>query len=261
MLRKLLRFMSALVVLVAGIWILPRASGQTFVGTPVPDQFSRQGQPSTQNGEWPHNMGDVKGTRYSPLDQINASNFSKLEVAWRFKTDNFGPRPEYKLEGTPLMIRGVLYATAGTRRSVIALDARTGELIWAHTLREGNRAAVAPRQLSGRGLAYWTDGRGDDRVLYVTTGYRLIELNAHTGRMIPSFGEDGIVDLKKGVVYGTGQQIDLETGEIGIHSTPIVVKDTVIVGSSMKEGQTPVTHNNTKGLVRAFDARSGKLLW
>lgn len=223
--------------------------------------FGQQAFPSTKNGEWPQYTADLRGTRYSPLDQIDASNFSKLEVAWRFKTDNFGPRPEYKLEGTPLMIRGVLYATAGTRRSVIALDARTGELIWAHTLREGNRAAVAPRQLSGRGLAYWTDGRGDDRVLYVTTGYRLIELNAHTGRMIPSFGEDGIVDLKKGVVYGTGQQIDLETGEIGIHSTPIVVKDTVIVGSSMKEGQTPVTHNNTKGLVRAFDARSGKLLW
>ena len=223
--------------------------------------FGQQAFPSTKNGEWPQYTADLKGSRYSPLDQINASNFSKLEVAWRFKTDSFGPRPEYKLEGTPLMIGGVVYATAGTRRSVIALDAKTGELIWAYSLREGNRAAVAPRQLSGRGLAYWTDGRGDDRVLYVTTGYRLIALNAHTGRMIPSFGENGMVDLKKGVVYGTGQQIDLETGEIGVHSTPIVVKDTVIIGSSMKEGQTPVTHNNTKGLVRAFDARSGKLLW
>jgi len=217
--------------------------------------------PSTKSGEWPQYTADLKGTKYSPLDQIDASNFSKLEVAWRFKTDSFGPRPEYKLEGTPLMIKGVLYATAGTRRSVVALDAKTGELIWAHSLREGNRAAVAPRQLSGRGLSYWTDGRGDDRVLYVTTGYRLVALNAHTGAMIPSFGKSGMVDLKEGVVFGTGQPIDLETGEIGIHSTPIVVKDTVIIGSSMKEGQTPVTHNNTKGLVRAFDARSGKLLW
>ncbi|HTS48172.1 MAG TPA: PQQ-binding-like beta-propeller repeat protein [Bryobacteraceae bacterium] len=217
--------------------------------------------PSTKNGEWPQYTADLKGTKYSPLDQINASNFSKLEVAWRFKTDSFGPRPEYKLEGTPLMIKGVLYATAGTRRSVIALDAKTGELIWAHSMREGNRAAIAPRQLSGRGLAYWTDGKGDDRVLYVTTGYRLVALNAHTGQMITSFGKSGLVDLKEGVVYGTGQQIDLETGEIGIHSTPVVVKDTVIIGSSMKEGQTPVTHNNTKGLVRAFDVRTGKLIW
>ncbi|HEX6897209.1 MAG TPA: PQQ-binding-like beta-propeller repeat protein [Bryobacteraceae bacterium] len=223
--------------------------------------FAQSSQPSTMNGEWPQYTADLKGTKYSPLDQINASNFGKLEVAWRFKTDNLGPRPEYKLEGTPLMLRGVLYATAGTRRSVVALDAKTGELMWAHSLREGNRAAVAPRQLSGRGLAYWTDGKGDDRVLYVTTGYRLVALNAHTGQVIPAFGKDGMVDLKAGVVYGTGQQIDLETGEIGIHSTPIVVKDTVIIGSSMKEGQTPVTHNNTKGLVRAYDARSGKLLW
>jgi quinoprotein glucose dehydrogenase len=219
------------------------------------------GQPSTTNGEWPQYTADLKGTKYSPLDQINASNFSKLEIAWRFKTDSLGPRPEYKLEGTPLMIKGVIYATAGTRRSVIALDAKTGELMWAHSLREGNRAAIAPRQLSGRGLAYWTDGKGDDRVVYVTTGYRLVELNAHNGAMIASFGKDGLVDLKVGVVYGTGQQIDLETGEIGIHSTPVVVKDIVIIGSSMKEGQTPVTHNNTKGLVRAFDARTGKLLW
>src|SRR5579864_2570729 len=218
-------------------------------------------QPSTRNGEWPQYTADLKGTKYSPLDQINASNFNKLEVAWRFKTDSLGPRPEYKLEGTPLMIKGVLYATAGTRRSVVALDAKTGELMWAHSMREGNRAAIAPRQLSGRGLAYWTDGKGDDRVLYVTTGYRLVELNAHNGAMIASFGKDGIVDLKVGVVYGTGQQIDLETGEAGIHSTPIVVKDTVMIGSSMKEGQTPVTHNNTKGSVRAFDVRTGKLLW
>src|SRR5512137_1852622 len=97
------------------------------------------GQPSTKNGEWPQYTADLKGTKYSPLDQINASNFSKLEVAWRFKTDSLGPRPEYKLEGTPLMIKGVIYATAGTRRSVVALDAKTGELMWAHSMREGNR--------------------------------------------------------------------------------------------------------------------------
>jgi quinoprotein glucose dehydrogenase len=243
------------------LMILAAAAGLAFgQSRGVPGQAVAV-QPSTQNGEWPQYTADLKGTKYSPLDQINASNFSKLEVAWRFKTDSLGPRPEYKLEGTPLMIKGVIYATAGTRRSVVALDAKTGELMWAHSLREGNRAAIAPRQLSGRGLAYWTDGKGDDRVVYVTTGYRLVELNAHNGAMIASFGKDGIVDLKVGVVYGTGQQIDLETGEIGIHSTPIVVKDTVIIGSSMKEGQTPVTHNNTKGLVRAFDVRTGKLLW
>jgi len=248
--RMATRTLLAVVLVAAGVtWMTVGVSGQS------------SGQPGTKNGEWPYYTADLKGTRYSPLDQINGSNFNKLEVAWRFKTDNLGPFPEYKLEGTPLMVKGVLYTTGGTRRSVIALDAKTGELIWAHSLREGKRAAAAPRQLSGRGVAYWTDGRGDDRILYVTTGYRLVALNAKNGSMINSFGKDGMVDLKVGVVKGVNQQIDLEAGEIGIHSTPVVVKDTVLVGSSMREGATVPTHNNTKGLVRAFDVRTGKQLW
>ncbi len=216
---------------------------------------------STANGEWPSYTGDIKGTRYSPLDQINAANFNSLEIAWRFKTDNLGARPEYKLEGTPLMVGGVVYATGGTRRAVFALDAKTGELMWVHSMREGLRGGMAPRQLSGRGLAYWSDGKGDERVLYVTPGYRLVELDAKTGALVSSFGEQGVVDLKVGAVVGTGQQIDLVTGEIGVHSAPTVVKDMVIIGSSMKEGMTVETSNNTKGLVRAFDVRTGKLVW
>ena len=155
----------------------------------------------------------------------------------------------------------MLYATAGTRRAVIALDAATGELMWVHRYPEGARGANAPRQLSGRGLAYWTDGRGDERILYVTPGYRLIALDAKTGQPVRTFGKDGIVDLKVGVVVGTGQQIDLVTGEIGLHSTPTVVNDVILIGSAMKEGMTVRTSNNTKGLARAFDARTGKLLW
>src|SRR6516164_8980917 len=218
------------------------------------------GQPSTKNGEWPYYTADLKGTKYSPLDQINASNFNDLEVAWRFKTDNLGTRPEYKLEGTPLMIKGILYATGGTRRAVFALRADTGELLWTHSEFEGTRAINAPRQLSGRGLSYWTDGT-NERILYVTPGYRLVELDAKTGQKIANFGKEGIVDLKVGVVHGTGQQIDLETGDAGLHATPTVVKDVVIVGMSMKEGMTVKTHDNAKGQVRAFDVRTGKMLW
>src|SRR4249919_1353871 len=247
---RFLRIASALVLIGAGLcYFKSGLSGQAT------------GQPSTRNGDWPHYTADMKGTRYSPLDQINGSNFNQLEVAWRFKTDNLGPRPEYKLEGTPLAIKGILYTTGGTRRSVVALDGKTGEVIWTHSLREGKRAAVSPRQLSGRGVSYWTDGKGDDRVIYVTTGFQLVELNAKTGAMIPTFGKGGIVDLKVGAVFGKGQPIDLETGEIGIHSTPAVVKDVMIIGAAMREGATVSTHNNTKGLVRAFDVRTGKVLW
>src|SRR5471032_2009150 len=149
--------------------------------------------PSTAAGDWPHYTADIRGTKYSPLDQISAANFRALEVAWRFKTDMLGPRPEYKLEGTPLAINGVLYTTGGTRRSVVALDGKTGELLWAHSYREGERAAVSPRQLSGRGVAYWSDGKGDDRVLYVTTGYRLVAISAKTGALVNAFGANGVV--------------------------------------------------------------------
>lgn len=217
--------------------------------------------PSTKNGEWPNYTGDIKGTRYSPLDQINADNFNKLEVEWRFKTDNLGTRPEYKLEGTPIMVNGMLYATAGTRRSVVALKAETGELVWVHAEFEGPRAVASPRQLSGRGLSYWTDGHGDERILYVTTGYRLVALDAKTGNRIPAFGKNGMIDLKVGVVHGTNKQIDFETGDAGLHSTPTVVNDVVIVGMAMKEGMTVKTHDNAKGQVRAFDARTGRLIW
>src|SRR5262245_29561760 len=219
--HKLLPSISVLALAVAGaFWLVPPVAGQIFVETPVPPQFQGQGQPSTKNGEWPSNGADLNFTRYSPLDQINGSNFNKLQIAWRFKTDNFGPYPEYKLEGTPIMIKGVLYTTAGTRRSVIAIDAKSGELIWSHSLREGARATHSPRQLSGRGLSYWTDGAGDERLIHVTTGYRLVQLNAKTGALVTSFANNGILDLKVGVVKGNEQQIDLETGEIGVHTAP-----------------------------------------
>jgi quinoprotein glucose dehydrogenase len=215
------------------------------------------GQTGAKNGEWRHYGADTGNTRYSPLDQINAANFSKLELAWRFKTDSLGPRPEYQFEGTPLMAGGMVYSTGGTRRAVVALDAATGELIWMHSEREGARGANAPRQLSGRGLAYWTDGANDSRILYVTPGYRLIALDARTGVPVASFGDRGVVDLKK----DDDQEIDLVTGEIGLHSTPAIARDVVIVGAAHKSGGVPRSRMNVKGYVRGFDVRTGKRLW
>src|SRR5690349_13471055 len=196
--RIAFRVVPAVALLAAGlVWASPHLLGQG-------------GMPSTKNGEWLMYTADLRGSKYSPLDQINATNFSKMEVAWRFKTDNLGPRPETKLEGTPIMVKGMVYATAGTRRAVVALDPRTGELKWVYSMDEGERATRwAPRQLSGRGLSYWTDGRGDERVIYVTTGYRLVELNAKTGQPIMSFGQNGVIDLKVGVIIGKDKQIDL----------------------------------------------------
>ena len=98
-----------------------------------------RGQTGALNGEWRAYGGDTGHTRYSPLDQIDAGNFSKLIVAWRFKTDHLGPRPEFMFEATPVMANGVLYTTAGSRRAVVALDPETGEELWMHSEREGPR--------------------------------------------------------------------------------------------------------------------------
>jgi quinoprotein glucose dehydrogenase len=213
-------------------------------------------QSGAKNGEWRSYGGDGGSTRYSPLDQINAANFNNLEVAWRFKTDNLGPRPEFQYEGTPLMAGGVLYATAGTRRAVVALNPATGEQLWMHSEQEGARGTAAPRQLSGRGLAYWTDGR-DERILYVTPGYRLVALNAKTGVPVPGFGSNGVVDLK----LEDDQIIDPMSSEIGLHATPMIASNVVIVGAAGKTGANPRSFQNVKGYVRGFDVRTGKRLW
>jgi quinoprotein glucose dehydrogenase len=257
--RKVLQIVPALALLAIGlVWLAPNVRGQAGA------------LPSTKNGDWPTMTADLSGSKYSPLDQINASNFGQLEVAWRIKTDNFGPRPENKLEGTPLEVHGTVYATAGSHKSAIALDAKTGELKWKFSLDEGDRALWSPRQLSGRGLAYWTDGRGDERVLFTTQGYQLVELNAKTGTPIASFAKDGVLDLKLGVTYGKFNtktlkyeqvQIDLAKGEIGWHSAPTVVNDMVIIGSSMAEGLGYTHSDNAKGLARAFDVKTGKQIW
>jgi quinoprotein glucose dehydrogenase len=213
-------------------------------------------QSGAKNGEWRTYGGDLGNTHYSALDQINAGNFSKLQVAWRLKTTNLGPRPETNLEGTPLMANGVVYSTGGTRRAVTAVDAGSGELLWVHSEQEGARATNAPRQLSGRGLAYWTDGR-EERIFYVTTGYRLVALNAKTGTPISGFGQNGIVDLK----LDDDQEIDLETGEVGLHATPTVAGDTVIIGAAHRASGSPKVKKNVAGYVRGFDVRTGKRNW
>ena len=218
------------------------------------------GQTGAKNGEWPTYGGDLGNTRYSALDQINAGNFNRLQVAWTFKTDNLGPRTENNLESTPLMVKGVLYSVAGTRRAVVALDAATGELLWVHSENEGQRGTVAPRQLSGRGLAYWSNGSGpnsEERIIYVTPGYRMVALNAKTGQRVSTFGKDGIVDLKE----DDDQVIDLMSSEIGLHSAPIIGNNVIVVGAAHKPGGVPTSKTNVKGYVRGFDVVSGKRLW
>jgi quinoprotein glucose dehydrogenase len=214
-------------------------------------------QRGTTNGEWRAWGGDLGVTRYAPLDQINAANFNKLEVAWRFRTDNLGKRPDFNLQTTPLMIKGVLYATAGEHRNAVAISAATGELLWMHRLDEGRRADASVRRLSGRGVGYWTDGKGDERIFYVSIGYQLVGLDAKTGIPLKDFGINGVVDLKR----EADQDLDPITGEIAWNGAPVVAKNVVIVGASHRAGTAPRSKANAKGYVRGYDARTGKRLW
>ena len=225
----------------------------TIFATTYIHSFAQHGAPE---GEWPTYGGDLGHTRYSALDQIDSSNFNELEIAWRFKTDNLGPLPEYRFQSTPLMVDGIIYSTGGSRRAVVALDAETGEINWVYSLKEGERSSYAPRRLSGRGLSYWSDGE-NKRIIYVTPGYQMVSLDATTGRPDSDFGNNGIVDLKQ----NADQVIDLVTGEIGLHSTPIIAKDVVIIGAAHRTGGNPRSISNVKGYVRGFNVRTGERLW
>jgi quinoprotein glucose dehydrogenase len=220
--------------------------------------LGQQATAPVKGAEWPTYGADLASTRYSPLDQITKDNFNKLEVAWRFKTDALGPRPEFNLQATPLMVNGVVYSTAGTRRAVVALDAGTGEMLWMYSLNEGKRGESAPRQLSGRGLSYWPGSGGQGaRIVYVTPGYQMIALDAKTGVPAAAFGKNGIVDLKTEI----DQPMDPITGEIGLHATPIIAKDVIVVGAAHLPGGAPKSRIHEKGFIRGYDARTGKRLW
>ena len=212
------------------------------------------GQSGATNGEWQYYGGDAGSTKYSPLDEINKANVKDLRIVWRWKTENFGPRPEFNYEATPLMVGGVLYTTAGSRRDVVAIDGATGETLWMFRHDEGARGLRAPiRPASGRGVAYWTDGN-EARILHVTQGYHLIALNAETGRPIQSFGKHGIVDLFEELAARRPQD-----GQVGLNSPPLVVGDVVVVGAALR-AMSP-SKEFVAGYPRGYDVRTGKRMW
>ena len=228
-------------------------------------------QRGAQAGEWRYYGGDPGSTRYAPLDQIDADNVADLRVAWRWKSENFGPAPEFNYRTTPLMVDGVLYATAGYRRAVVAIDAGTGETLWTYRLDEGDRSA--PRRSSGRGVAWWSAtgqagavsrrGAADQtsdlapRIFLVTPGFHLVALDAASGRPVRDFGDGGVVDLR----LGLGRELDLVSAPIGSSSPPIVVGDVVVVGSALPSGGAPPSPEMPPGHVRGYDARTGELRW
>jgi len=214
-------------------------------------------QQGASDGEWRRYHGDAGATRYSGLEQITEENVGNLRIAWRWTSANFGPTPEFKNETTPLMVDGVLYFTAGLRRDVVAIDAGTAETLWTYRLDEGERGRAAPRKNSGRGVAYWTDGGRDQRIFVVTPGFQLVALDAKTGRPIPDFGTDGLVDLK----LGFDQPVDLDANNLGSSSPGIVFENLILVGPAMSGAARLRSKTGVPGHVTAWDTRTGERRW
>jgi quinoprotein glucose dehydrogenase len=248
--RKMLAASSAsLLAAQTGAWAQGRGGGRG-AGNANPGAVAA-GVPDT---EWHGYANDNACTRYAPLDQISASNFSKLEVGWRFRTDLLGAGPETNNECTPVLANGRLFLSGGVRRDVVALDAGTGEMLWMYRTDEGPRRGS--RTGSGRGVTYWTDGT-NERIFFVTPGYQLIGLDAKTGAQDPAFGKNGIVDLRE----DDDQEIDLLNGDISLHATPLVTKNVIVVGAAHLASLQPRSRKNVKGYTRGFDVRTGKRLW
>ena len=244
-------------------------------------------------GEWRYWAADAWSTRYSPLDQINASNFDSLQIAWQWNAGAFGEDEYYRT--TPLYANGRIFTVATTRRMAMAISPANGKTLWNWKLDEGIRWQKAPRQFAGRGLAYWTDG-ASERVVVVTPGYHLASLDAKTGVPDPTFGKNGIVDLMEGLelplvplavddsgpliisdaapyrrarpgetwdaVKKTGADGTLGVlGQIANSSPAIIVNDVIVVGNSSIHGYYPIRFSNLPGYIRGFDIKTGKQLW
>src|SRR5438552_12565866 len=154
-------------------------------------------QSAPQSAGWQPYAGDSEGRRYSPLTQINATNVSRLKLAWQYNVANAGAGVTANAAGRsqaiPIVVGGVLY-TSTTRRTIVALDPATGSEIWKFDLEKGG----APN----RGVSYWPgDGQLAPRILAGTTDGRLLALDAATGKPVPTFGDQGAIDLRGGVAY------------------------------------------------------------
>ena len=236
------RFAKAATVIVASLVMLPALplAGQTAA-------------------EWTHWGADASSTRYSPLDQIDASNFGDLEVQWIWRGDNYSPEADPLLRATPIYVNGMLYSVAGSRRTAVAIDAATGETIWTFREAPTKRWEDSMRKNYGKGVAY------HDGVIYlVTPAFFLHALDADTGLPVESFGHKGTVDLLDDLgpwEHDREDGLPPEVGYITNSSPPIVVNGTIIVGNSHEQGYYQTRKENVPGNILAYDAETGAHKW
>jgi quinoprotein glucose dehydrogenase len=212
--------------------------------------------------EWAYWGGDERSSRYSPLTQIDASTFGKLEVVWRWKAANFGPEPDPVYRATPLYANGKLYTVAGYRRTVVCIDPASGETLWMFRERDGPRWKASTRKNYGKGVAFARIG-GRPIVYVATPASYLWALDADTGQPLPFFGNNGVVDLHLGLgPYSVDPDRGvLDWGDITTSAPPIVVGGVIVVGNSHDRGYYPENKENIPGIIRGYDARTGRMLW
>jgi len=236
---------------------------------------------SNPYGEWRYQSADAWGTRFSPVNQINAENFEDLEVAWIWNADNFGPALEDQFKATPQYINGTLYTVAGHRRTVVAIDPESGETLWTYREPNTTRWERSMRQNYGKGVAY-AQLNGRDVILYISPAFFLHALDAETGRHIenwgtrvdlPGFPESGVVDLLPDLIadwepwqnwdepYDADYGIPRELGYITSSSPPIVVNGVVVVGNSAEQGYNQTRVENVPGDILAYDLSDGSYKW
>lgn len=226
--------------------LLTAAGGGRALAAAAPAPGAPPQAPGAPDTHWLNYGGDLASTRYVAADQIDAANFNSLEVAWRFNTDNYGPRPDGNFTCTPIVVKGKMYCTVGLDRYLVCLDAATGQLLWMY--RHDEKGRQGARAGTSWGLTYWTDGTAE-RVFYCTRSYQLISIDLATGRPDPGFGDGTEVDLRK----EWDHEVDPVRPIVGIHAAPTVVRNTVVVGNA--------SASTGPGHLRGYDARTGKRKW
>ena len=234
--------------------------------------------------EFPNITGGYTSTKYVPADQINASNFNNLKVAWNWKADTDAGVPmfgEVNSRGIPIYVEGLLITVSGPRRTVSAINPTTGKTVWTFQEPATFRQGYSPRNNHGKGVAYAKiGGRG---VVFVTTpAFFLHALDAKTGEPLQGFGsgiplpgfpKSGSIDVVKDVIEDWGPWVDakqtydpdkglpIELGFITSSSPPLVVNDVLVVNNSAEQGYNQTRIENVPGDIVAYDAKSGKKLW
>ncbi len=235
--------------------------------------------PGVENGRWTFLGGDAWHTRYTPADEITRDNFEDVTMLWQFNAASFGPSTS---RATPSYVGDKLITVTGERRHVIALDPKTGELLWSFTEPNTHRYEYSMRKGYGKGVAY-AEVPGHGGVVFISSpGFFLWALDADTGQPledwgqpidVPGFSQTGGVDMVVDLIRGWGpweswdgtydpyMGIPLEIGYITSSSPPIVVNDTVVVGNSAEQGYNQTRVENVPGDILAYDAVTGDFKW